>query len=113
MISEYLVIKLPGNWIEREQMRIRLSAIMGEMNLDEAAVAVYRGHRLIPKELPVNIDYMDYVKKNMCKALAEKLLQEGLIRFESHKVWNGTEIECKLPIIYEKPKGGEPYVQIR
>lgn len=108
MNNNYLVIKLPGSWIEQEQMRKRVKAFLGVDVLEEDVVT-YRCQQLIdeiPKESSVRCE--DFLKEKMAETLGRQLLEKGLFRIDKKPFRFGTSIlEGKITIIDERAKGGD------
>ncbi|MBR4000285.1 MAG: hypothetical protein IKI93_18300 [Clostridia bacterium] len=113
--SEYIVIKLPGNWIEREQMKVRIKALLDAEVLDERNIVTYRCRQMIDEERyrgEAAIKFEDYIKDEMAVRLGRNLLSEGLFRISKERNRFGTTLEGKILIINEKPEEGESYVEI-
>lgn len=102
--QEYLVIKLPGGWIEREQARQKVKWAIGDIDvLDEKNVVVCRGAQLVHKEdCDRYKDLKDRTKERVAVALGKCLLERELISFvETKEGHNTIKIEGVVTVIRE------------
>ncbi len=108
MKNQYLVIKLPGNWIEQEQTRKRVKVFLGVDVLDERSVVTYSGTQDILRERRrCDKGCVDYVKSQIAYSLGKRLLSDGRIRFsENTKDSYTVSITGEITIINEEPEGG-------
>lgn len=102
--QEYLVIKLPGGWIEREQARQKVKWAIDDIDvLDEKNVVVCRGAQLVRKEdCDRYKDLKDRTKERVAVALGKYLLERELISFvETKEGYNTIKIEGVVTVIRE------------
>lgn len=110
MISEYLVIKLPGNWIEREQTRARIKAFLKLDVLDEKAVHTYSYEKRIPQEVLDQYSAVNIVaaeKDRMAVFIGKSLVESGLLQFKEYEDGSGKMLEGCVTVIVDRMKGGE------
>lgn len=84
MNNKYLVIKLPGNWIDREQIKQRVKMILGVEVMDERSVATYCGTQAVATVRKCNDK--DYIKHNIASSIGQHLAADGLIHFREDRV---------------------------
>lgn len=81
-MNKYLVIKLPGNWIDREQIKQRVKMMLGVEVLDECSVVTYSGTQAVSAVRTRNDkDYMEYTKRIIASSIGQNLAADGLIHF--------------------------------
>lgn len=107
--NQYLVIKLPGDWIERDQTRAKVKWALDDIDvLDKKNVVTCHCAQLVRKEdCDLYKDLKDRTKERMAVALGKCLLERGLISFvETKGEYNTIKIEGVVTVIREE-KGGE------
>lgn len=107
--NQYLVIKLSGNWIAREQTRQKVKWAIDDIDvLDEKNVVTCHGAQLVRKEdCDRYKDLKDRIKESVAVALGKCLLERELISFvETKEGHNTIKIEGVVTVIREE-KGGE------
>lgn len=108
MNNQYLVIKLPGNWIEREQKKQRVKMFVEDIDvLDDENIITCHCTQAIPKErFVLKEDFKEYVKGKIAVGIGEYLLEKGLIRFKESEEDYTIKIDGVITVISEAEKGG-------
>lgn len=105
-MGEYLVIKLKGNWIEREQTKKRVEMFFNDLDIISAEnVVTYKLVQKIEKENSYRYEaFKDYSKRRIADAIGEHFLKDGLICFNETEDENGIKIEGVITVISEAQK---------
>lgn len=105
-MGEYLVIKLKGNWIEREQTKKRVEMFFNDLDIMSAEnVVTYKFAQKIEKEHSYRYEaFKDYSKRRIANALGEQFLGDGVICFNESEDENGIKIEGVITVISETQK---------
>lgn len=108
MNNQYLVIKLHGNWIDREQTKQRVKMFVEDIDvLNDENIITCHCTQAIPKErFILKEDYKDYVKGKIAVGIGEYLLEQGLIRFVEREEEYMIKIDGVITVISEAEKGG-------
>lgn len=108
MNNQYLVVKLQGNWIEREQIKRRIEMFVGDIDvLDDKDIVTCHDTQEIAKEHSYHYEaFKDYSKKRIAVAIAERLLEQGLIRFVESEEEHTIKIDGEITVI-KAEKGGD------
>lgn len=103
MNNKYLVIKLPGNWIDREQIKQRVKMMLGVDVLDERQVVTCTGTQCISVERKRNdAGYEEYMKHLIAGSIGQGLAAEGLMSFtEEQKIDGMVRITGEITVIKE------------
>lgn len=87
--SEYLVIKLSGNWIEKEQAKFRVKYLLDGVtntevleNADVRCLSSKKIPRTLFDKLGDREEFDKYIKDLISKEMGIYLMQEGLINFK-------------------------------
>lgn len=109
MNNQYLVVRLHGNWIDREQTKKRVKMFAEEADvLDDENIVICRGTQQITKEQSYCYGaFKDYAKGRIAVGIGEFLLEHGLIRFVESEEEHTIKIEGEITVIREPTKGGE------
>ena len=110
--NKYLVIKLPGNWIEREQCKqfFKLSVYGTDLEfVGDENIKSIGAEQFIPEEvsLRLNEEIKSQIKKGIAKHIGLQLLQKGMIDFTEtqergmHGTERGLTIKAQITIINE------------
>lgn len=104
MSNQYLVIKLPGDWIMREQLKQRLNMFMPDLEiLDAGQVMDCICSKSIPTER-CNKEFKDYVKEHIAHDIGEFLFGQCAIRFNEREEEHCIVIDGALTVIREFQK---------
>ena len=103
MNNKYLVIKLPGNWIDREQIKQRIKIMLGVEVLDERSVVTYSGTQYMSAACKHdNKECEDYIKRSIASSIGRRIAATGLMRFsESQKDICNIGITGEVTVIEE------------
>ena len=104
MNSQYIVIRVPGSWIEREQIKQRLKMFLGLDVLDEKEVATYRARQYFTKEQAdrSGADMRERTKRKIARCLAEHLLESGMLRFTESPNLHHILLDGEITFISER-----------
>ena len=107
MDNQYLVIKLPGNWIEREQCKQYYKRSVYGTDLEFVDDKTIRAVHFIPDFLSSNEDFKNRVKKGIATHIGEQLLEKGMLVFtetEEHSVCRekGITIKAQITVINDR-----------
>ena len=109
-MNDYIVIKLSGNWIEKEKNKKRVGFLLqGIPNVEvwENAAVTLRAAKMIPKEELDRFgdEFEDHIKMCLSKEIGCHLEEHGVITFEdSNGKMDGyetTQILATLVVIKE------------
>ena len=108
MSNHYLVLKLPGNWIEREQKKQRIKMFADNIDvLEESNVYTCHATKSILKEMfHTDEAFKNHIKGRIAVAIGEHLLEKGMIRFNESESKYGIVIDGEITVISETSKGG-------
>lgn len=114
-MNEYVLLKLKGNWIEKEEAFGFLKMFMNTQRNIEIAndqVVIVNAEQNIPKEeiALYGEDLIEYAKHNIPKEIGLYLEENGLIQYQEESkegflTLRGTVFVIKAPKT-EKAKGG-------
>ncbi len=109
MNNQYLVIKLSGNWIKREQTKQIVKMFVEDIDvLNDENVITCHATQTITKERSYAYDaFKDYSKERIAVALGKYLLEQGLIRFVESEEEHTIKIDGEITVISEAEKGGD------
>lgn len=108
MKNQYLVIKLHGNWIEREQTKQRVKMFVEDIDVlnDENIITCHCTQAIAKEHFICKEDFKDYVKRKIAVGIGEYLLEKGLIRFKESEEEYTIKIDGVITVISEEEKGG-------
>lgn len=109
MKNQYLVIKLHGNWIEREQTKQRVKMSVEDIDVlnDENIITCHCTQAIAQESFICKKGFKDYVKRKIAVGIGEYLLEKGLIRFKESEEEYTIKIDGVITVISEEEKGGE------
>ena len=109
MNNQYHVIRVPGSWIEREQIKQRLKMFLGLDILDEKDVVTYRARQCFTKEQAdiSGVDMRERTKRKIARCLAEHLLESGALRFTESQNLHHILLDGEITFIGERREEGE------
>ena len=83
MDNQYLVIKLPGNWIEREQCKQFYKRSVYGADLEFVDDKTIQAEYFIPESVLLRFgeDFKNQSKKRIATHIGEQLLEKGMINF--------------------------------
>lgn len=105
--NKYLVIKLPGNWIQREQCKQYYKHSVYGADLEFVDDETIRAGSFIPYFLISSEDFKNRAKKNIARYIGEQLLEKGMLVFtepEEHSVCGekGIMIKAQITVINDR-----------
>lgn len=114
--NKYLVIKLPGNWIQREQCKqyFKHSVYGADLEfVDEKNIKTIIAEKFLPEHaLRLGEEFKTQVKKDMAKHIGLQLFQKGMINFTETQERGGyggergLVIKAQITIINDHPSSG-------
>ena len=109
MKNQYLVIKLHGNLIEREQTKQRVKMFVEDIDVlnDENIVTCHCTKTITKEQSYCYGAFKDYSKEKIAVAIGKYLLEQGLIRFIESEEGYTIKIDGVITVISEVEKGGE------
>lgn len=109
MNNQYLVIKLHGNWIDREQTKQRVKMFVEDIDVlnDENIVTCHCTQAITKEQNYLYEAFKDYSKERIAIAIGKHLLEQGVIRFSESEDKYTIKIDGVITVISEALKGGE------
>ena len=115
MDNQYLVIKLPGNWIEREQCKQYYKRSVYGADLEFVDDKTIRAEHFIPESVLLRFgeDFKNQAKKRIATHIGEQLLEKGMLVFTETKergvggLERGLVIEAQITVINDHPPSKE------
>lgn len=101
MNNQYLVIKLSGNWIEREQTKQKIKMLVEDIDvLVDTNIVTCQSIQTIPKvDLSLRPESEEYVKRKIADALGNFIVENGLVRYYQSEEQFNVKITGEITVI--------------